>query len=115
MMPASFRVSATTAVGLPRRCAILAHHSCSALFLSVLHRRTVHAASSSALGRTLLTGCLAHYFAVSFIVGLAAVVGLTAYGLFRDRNLTRVLLALSLAFYLGLLGLFIWLEKRGRR
>jgi hypothetical protein len=38
-MPASFRASATTAVGLPRLCAILAHHSCSALVLSVFHRR----------------------------------------------------------------------------
>jgi hypothetical protein len=38
MMPASLRASATTAVAFPRRCAIRAHHSCSALVLSVFHR-----------------------------------------------------------------------------
>lgn len=47
MMPASLRASATTAVGLPRRCAIHAHHSCSSLVLSVFHRSTAHAASTS--------------------------------------------------------------------
>lgn len=47
MMPASLRARATTAVGLPRRCAILAHHSCNAFVLSVFHRSSAQAASTS--------------------------------------------------------------------
>ena len=47
MMPASLRASATTAVALPRRCAIRAHHSCSAFVLSVFHRGSDQAASTT--------------------------------------------------------------------
>lgn len=46
-MLANFLASAITATALPRRCAILAHHSCSARVLSVFHRSSHQAASTS--------------------------------------------------------------------
>ena len=57
-MPASLRASATAAIALPRRCAILAHHSCSARVLSVFHRSSDHATSTKSARALLLPGLL---------------------------------------------------------